>query len=586
MISFNLSSARIYKLLILLNLSILVFVPQLNNIHYDPLPQFWAEITFVWGLLFLFVLVCLAETEVTIPFIVIPLLLLALFLSVQPYLVKIDFVGLSYVTAIEFVLCALLAISISTIITSYGLKTFVTYLCFALVIGGILQSIIGLIQYTGLYRYFGNIIFYDGSHPTSNIFGHFGQRNHYCDYLSITTFGLIYLYQRNKIHKLLFFILLAWFTFSMTIASSRSVFIYFGIACALSFIYFICRRTVDDRAKKLFFTMLIASIILILIQYLYPVLQQMFSHHSHTVSSGLDRILSSNEGALSQRRLIEWEKAYMVFKAYPIFGYGWNEYAKQSIALHHLFPHAATNDGLFTNCHNLILQFMAETGAVGTLILITGIVYSIYRILQNACFESTIIICMAFTILAHSMLEYPLWYIYFLGPLVMFLSIDTPIVRLNSNVMATLATIPVLGTIYLIIAGSTIFNNLVDYSDTPTDQPSFTSQAKYLENIANHNILWSYPALYTLDDYINVDEADTNETFTQQEQLDYETRFTDFHPYPDNLIKLAMLNWNLGNKDTAAALVKQALVAYPVYKKSYHQTLKAHKYAPLDKLVP
>ncbi len=562
--------------LILINLVVLLTLPQLNNVHYDPLPQFWAEITFVWAAISLFGLVCLSVDKITIPKVIIPLMLFSILLLLQPLMVQIDFFGFSITTILEMFICILVAISTNLICDRLGLQTFLIYLSYALIIGAVLQSLIGFLQYSGLYRHFGDVIFYDGAHPRTNIFGHFGQRNHYCHYLMWAIFGLIYLFQIKRIKASNFYLIIIWLLFSLTIASSRSVFIYFTLAIAISSIYYL--KTKEKSAKQLSYILIITFLTLLLFEYSIPIIHKLLSMHDQ---SGLQRLVDPGSTDITGRRLIEWKKAWIVFKQYPIFGYGFNEYAKQSVYLQLLFPNSPADDGLFTNCHNLILQLLAETGITGTLIIVFSIIYLIYAILKNrSSLESLIIICMLSTTLTHSMLEYPLWYIYFLGPFIMFLSIDKPLMKLNRNFALTFFAIPIIIIVYLMVNSSIIFNKLVAYSDIPNKESSILNNAKYLENLSQ-NILWSYPALFSLDDYIDVTESKTDKIMTKNQQFAYESKFTNFHPYPDNLIKLAILNWEFGNYDEARKLVKLAAIAFPVYKKDFASTLKKKNYSEL-----
>lgn len=567
------------KLALIAGLTGIFILPQLNNVHYDPQPQFWAEITAAWAMLGMFIIVLYNLKKAAIPSIVIPLFLFAGYLLIQPFLVTVDFPGLSYVTALEMVVCIFFAIAINSYKEKYSLTHLVQIFCYILLIGSILQTLIGFIQYSGNYSHFGDLIFYDSDHPTTNIFGHFGQRNHYAHYLTWGTFALIYLYVQRKLPANIFYTLIVWLSFSITIAASRSVLIYFPAAVIICLVYYFLKR--DYYSKRLLFTIAISTFILFAMEYLYPLVHHLFTSHNN-ISSGLERI-SADSG--TGRRGVEWEKAWLVFRSHPIFGFGWNEYAKESVLLHHLFPKAPPNSGLFTNCHNLILQLMAETGVIGTIIVVLGVVIGIYRTIKaDSSVNTIILLCMLSTTLIHSMNEYPLWYMYFLAGFIMFLSIDKPIYTINTNILSGISAAPLLLIIYLMIKGSFIFDKMVDYYDTPDDQKTFISNANYLQNLVDHNILWSYFAIYSLDNYINVDTAYTNALFATAIQLQYTSKFDQFHPYPDTLIKEAMLQWNMGNKEKAKQLVETAVVAFPVYKKSFQDTLKAKKYQELKEL--
>lgn len=573
------SQSKLFHFIAFINLIALLVVPQLNNVHYDPLPQFWAEMSVAWASISLFLITCFSLKELNIPTIVIPLAIFAIYLYIQQFFVHIDFIGLSYVSSLEMFVCILLAIGISTLRKQLGLENIVTMICVSLIIGALLQSTIGLLQYTGLYKYFGNYIFYDSSHPTTNIFGHFGQRNHYCHYLTWAIFGVIYLLHKQKIKLPLFLLLAGWLIFSMTIASSRSVFIYFATGTLISFLYALFKRNKDSR--KLFLTILLISTALIIFEFVFPEVLKLFTH-VHQIDSGLQRLATdASDGGLTGRRMTEWEKAWMVFKQHPILGYGWNEYAKQSVYLQPLFPHAPLNSGLFTNCHNLILQLLAESGLVGTITLIGGLIYIMQRILKQDNIESIIILCMILTTLDHSMVEYPLWYLYFLGPLVMFLALDKPLFKINSNIASGITVLPLSYLVYVMFNGSFIYDTLVNYIDAPSEQKAFTRQAKYVQNILDTNPLWAYSASYTLDSYINIDEPLTNMTYDIPTQLKYENILANFHPYPDNMISQAKLYWKLGDKQKARYFVNLALVSFPVYKSSYLSALKGKRYKEL-----
>ena len=126
---------------------------------------------------------------------------------------------------------------------------------------------------------------------------------------------------------------------------------------------------------------------------------------------------------------------------------------------------------------------------------------------------------------------------------------------------------------------------MVEYIDTPEDLPTFQTQAKYLEDIARNNKLMGYLATFTLDNYIIVDSPYTTKTFTLDNQLKYVNTLTNFQPYPDDMIKLAKLKWNNGDKKGAEYLVSTATNAYPVYRSGFLSSLHVRKYKVLYNIV-
>ncbi len=568
--------------LIFVNIFFLFVIPQLNNVHYDPLPQFWAEISAVCGIISLFFITISYTQKILIPRFAILILVFIVYLLIQQQIKQLDFVGLMYVACLEFLLCFILAICMVSIEQKIGLDKLSYYITISILIGSIIQSLIGLLQYTGLYKYLGDLIFYDSAHPTTDIFGHFGQRNHYCHYLTWGIFATIYLFFKNKISRPIFLIIIVWLTFSLTIAGSRSILLYF----ATSIIIFSLFALKNKALTRPLITICTISIFILLFGYLYPIMIKLFTH-IHQVDSGVTRLSTeSAEGGLIGRRMTEWLKAIVIFKQHPLIGAGWNTFAHNSVYLQPLFPNAPQNSGLFTNCHNLILQLLAETGIIGLVIILYSLCLSIYNLIKNKCLETAIILSMAFTTIDHSMLEYPLWYLYFLAPFIMFLSIKQNywIFKMQRTLITILATL-VICLIPIIIINSITFEHLVDINDPPTDKNEFKNNIHYLMQLSNKQILWTYPSLYVLDNYNNVDNKLTDENLSIKEQLDLVTRFTNYHPYPMDLINQAMLNWKVGNKKLAFDLVNLALIAYPVYKETYLSTLKDKRYKELYKIV-
>jgi O-antigen ligase len=576
----TITTTNIKKFAVFLGILCLFTLPQLNNIHFDPSPTMWAQLTFAWVCIGLFIFIVVSYNSVSIPFITIPLGIFAIYMLIQPLIVPISFVGLNYITALEMLITILLAISANTIITHHGIKQFMRYLCYSLIIGALLQSAIGLIQYNNWFKYFGGMIFYDAAHANSNIFGHFGQRNHYCHFITWAVFGLIYLYQQKIIRSYIFIPLLFWFMFSITIAASRSVFIYLGLANLITLFYLIAKK--DKPSTRLFILTIVATLALVLFEYGYPLLQHLLTKQN--ITSGFNRITGS-EGSEVGRRLVEWQKAIITFKAHPVFGAGLFAYAHNSVFLYQLFSHTPLNSGLFINCHNLILQLLAETGIVGGLIIVIGLIIALVRLIQQATSEKIILLLMATTTLTHSMLEYPLWYLYFLGPLILFLAVDKPIIYLSRKLVIMLASLPILVLCYIMLSSSITFNRLVDYADTPDNLDKFKTQATQLQDVIATKPLLAYFGIFVLDNYINPDNPFTNQTFTPKAALNYERRFTLFQPYPANLIKLAKLEFNAGNQDYAKQLVKIAVTAYPTYKYSLMQTLHSKKYKVLYNII-
>ncbi|XLM23360.1 O-antigen ligase family protein, partial [Chromobacterium piscinae] len=96
---------------------------------------------------------------------------------------------------------------------------------------------------------------------------------------------------------------------------------------------------------------------------LFNHLISLLTHSDVENASGVAR-LAANGDDMGARRFAEMHKAWLTFKAHPLWGVGWSQYAAESVRLQPLpqFAAAGYNSGLFTNAHNLVMQLLAEMG--------------------------------------------------------------------------------------------------------------------------------------------------------------------------------------------------------------------------------
>ncbi|MDD4887856.1 MAG: Wzy polymerase domain-containing protein [Thiomonas sp.] len=140
--------------------------------------------------------------------------------------------------------------------------------------------------------------------------------------------------------------------------------------------------------------------------------------------SFLDAVTRQIDQPVNARALI-WRNAWQVFEHLPWFGAGWGQlgWGLQHAAIHHaLRPLPLDN---IDNAHDLILQLLAETGLVGAVpILVVALAWlwrsarawvQCGRAAPNGAAPLPLTAWMGVAFLGlHSLVEYPLWYLYFL----------------------------------------------------------------------------------------------------------------------------------------------------------------------------
>jgi len=132
-------------------------------------------------------------------------------------------------------------------------------------------------------------------------------------------------------------------------------------------------------------------------------------------SGGVQGLARLAGGAGEDQRIGLWQSAWQMFRDAPMLGQGFGQfgYRRFLAASGEVAGHAGEPSA---NAHNLVLHVAAEFGAAGLLALIAPVVFWVRGMLQRGMDISTWWIWTAAAVLlVHSLIEYPLWYAYFLG---------------------------------------------------------------------------------------------------------------------------------------------------------------------------
>jgi hypothetical protein len=131
----------------------------------------------------------------------------------------------------------------------------------------------------------------------------------------------------------------------------------------------------------------------------------------------VQRLLASNGGGDTRGsiRLYLWHEAWLIFRESPWLGAGFGQFAWHHFQLVPLLK-PSNISGLYNNAHNLIFQLAAETGIAGLLALFASMgvwFYGLRRVRPSAAHWWGYSVLGVLAI--HSLLEYPLWYAYFVA---------------------------------------------------------------------------------------------------------------------------------------------------------------------------
>ncbi|WP_211139175.1 O-antigen ligase family protein [Acinetobacter baretiae] len=270
------------------------------------------------------------------------------------------------------------------------------------------SSFFAIFQWLGLFKGQEWLMNFSGNRPYANI----GQFNQLSTLLSLGLLSGLYFFEKNIYKKYIFMSLSFLFLFAMALTQSRTGWLI--IIFCFTFLVFANKEV---SLKFNYKDVVILTLFYILSISVLPFLNQALAPYFNvaSISSASERISS---GYL---RLDIWNQMVHAILKQPFWGYGWNQTTvaqAQVIDVYKGYEWA-------TSAHNLFLDLMVWCGLPLGLFITFYILWMYKTLLHCIVNTETLIIFLMISALGiHSMLEFPLYYLYFLLPLGLLIGIS------------------------------------------------------------------------------------------------------------------------------------------------------------------
>lgn len=564
-------------------IGLVLLLPFLNYLRYPPLGDWWTD-------------------SVSIFIISLALILSGVIILVKKEKIKDKIHSVSIPVMTIFGISWLIFISLSSILTQahYPIHPFITIYAIAigaivywvmqikslyyvlttlsafLLMGALIQSFIGLAQATNLAYLAKGFLVYDHAFPTLSVFGNFAQRNQFAHYLAWGLVSACYLYSNKTINYFCMLVSVVILALFMTWSSSRLVVAYgfiFGILTLFWNGFGIKDVQITRFSKAVMYAVMAIAISQLFSEQIVYFLQWI-GLPIDKLGSGAERMMESGFGG---RRRIEWAKAWDVFMQHPWLGVGFGGYAYQSLWLESLGSYnPIVENGLFVHCHNLIMQLLAETGVIGTLLVLIGGLLCVLPFFKekNRTTESLSLISFISITFIHSMFEYPLWYLPFLSGLIIFLSLS-PVRSINvelhypSMTVSAAMILGCIGLFYVFTGYKPFFNMVLWHQYEPKSNTEFSYRYKYFQHLS-YNPFWAYDAENELVYFTSL----TKDNLV--EKIELMDRLVAYRPYPYPLLYRAIFYAYDGQTEKGKDLLLMLISSFPAITPDiYAQSLKA-----------
>jgi len=305
-------------------------------------------------------------------------------------------------------------------------ERFLDALASALLFSAMVQALIGLAQYTGVANHFGMWLVHAPGAASSPIMGNISQRNVFAHVLGLGTVSACWLYARGHLRLRYMVPMVAFIALIQSWCGARLVLAYGGGLIVLAGWWWLRARQ-DESVLRFCKAAWITGALVLVMQWV-----GIWAAQALWQALGIGASPESGFGRLfeigpTQRRWSEWSKALGAFAEHPLFGLGWGGLARYSAHAEAFGEFLKTpDDTLCLHAHNLLLQMMAETGLVGTVIVVGGIGWCLWPSLRRPTVDSVFLLGLAMVTLGHSQFEYPLWYLTGLATLTVVLAASAP----------------------------------------------------------------------------------------------------------------------------------------------------------------
>lgn len=286
-----------------------------------------------------------------------------------------------------------------------GMQRLATVLALCLLAGAELNTLAGVLQHYRWDTFLNSVVTVKTS---SAVYGNIAQPNHYANYVALGLLSLGLLQHRFRLRIWQTALLASPMLFVMVLSGSRSGWLYLIAALGLAWWW-------QRRAPALRSLLRYTAALCIAYALMHGLVQLPWLQGSTGSVTAAERLFG--EARSGGIRLHLWRESMLIFAQFPMLGAGFGQFAWQHLQLASEMRNPEIT-GLYNNAHNIVMQLAAETGLAGLLVLFTTVgVWARHTLLRHAShtLEQWWAVALLAVLGIHSLLEYPLWYLHFIG---------------------------------------------------------------------------------------------------------------------------------------------------------------------------
>lgn len=322
----------------------------------------------------------------------------------------------------------------------------------AVIVGGLLTVVIELLQLFRVPNLPSNFFSMAPMGIGRRMWGNLNQPNHVGTYLAFGLAGCIFLAYRHRKWLLPLVVVMLALLLGMALTFSRMTWIHVAVVGLLAGI----PLAAEVRNRTWPFRLLVFVVPLLLLTVAYQGWNWLIAVVNGMWTFDLPGSMGERLQEGAGLRPLLWNHAWHIFLAHPWLGGGWGDYAwNQYVQTDTLGPVEMS-----MNAHNIVLDQLAKVGLLGLLAVLAPLVWWAFHLRSRLRQPDSVFLCAVVSVtIVHSLLEYPLHYVYFLFPFAFALGyLDAKTLRLPSGSIAW-----VLSGVIVVCGASLVARLWVDY---------------------------------------------------------------------------------------------------------------------------
>lgn len=445
----------------------------------------------------------------------------------------------------------------------HGWEHIIKTLAWFVLAGGLLNGLMALLQLPAFSGMLTNLL------PQAQGYGAFAKASHYTSYITLALVSAFYLYSRGHLKAIVAILAVPALILMLALPGLQSGWAY--LLAILLLAVLLRSKVVNQQAwraqveqaqsRRLLRIALVALPLFALAQLLFIyVIEPLPAVATQTLD---ESVTVSNLSVY----LHLWRESWQLFQQVPWFGIGlgqlrWETFNTFNEGLAQGLP------AMFGNTQNLLMQLLVETGIVGVLLLLVGLMAWLRAFAwRHLAFSGWWLLAVLAVIGIHSMFEFSLWFACFLGIAAFLLGAGeekTSQVRIAFSGRALVVTVLVMGAVHLgsmLIGYQVLQRWLMPVMEGEVSDGKFTPEQ---EQAMFDQLNWvrSKTLLSLYADVLYARLLAPDETMLQ-EKIDITQSALHFMPTRAAAYRYPLLLVLNGQPDEAIRQLRNALVVFP-----------------------